>query len=137
MIFKFCITVYLPISLLQLKYALQTLHPYFVRLLHFYIIITFCHLLGIVSLYLLPIFTYSILLSKLGFDSWQGREIFLFPMASRLILGTIQPTIQWITGIPFMEVKWLYSPICLHGMDLINYAQGQLYPYPAPIFRNG
>jgi hypothetical protein len=42
-----------------------------------------------------------------GFESWQGLGIFLFTTVSRLALGTTQPSIQWVPGALFLEVKWL------------------------------
>jgi len=33
---------------------------------------------------------------KLGFDSWKGPKILLFAITSRLVLGPIQPAIQWV-----------------------------------------
>lgn len=44
---------------------------------YLHIVIPFCHLLGIVWLYLLPTFTYLVPLSQLGFDSWH-EQIFFF-----------------------------------------------------------
>jgi hypothetical protein len=76
----------------------------------------------------------------LGFNSWQGLEIFLFTTMSRMALGPTQSPIQWVLGALSMEVKWqvheadhsppssvdikecmelyLHSPIRLHGMVL-------------------
>jgi hypothetical protein len=105
--------------------AIKQFSSNFVSLLYgftsyFYIIMLFWHLLGIVWLYLLSTFTYLILLSQLEFDSWQGWDICLFPIASRLLLGAIQPPIQWVTGAPYMGVKQHHSLIHFHGMGLIN-----------------
>jgi hypothetical protein len=74
----------------------------------------------------------------LGFESWQGLEIFLFTTVSRIALGPIQPPIQWVPEALSLRVKqpgheadhsppsgakvkecmelYLHSPICLHGM---------------------
>jgi hypothetical protein len=76
-----------------------------------------------------------------GFESRQGLGIFLLATASRPALGSIQPTIQWVTGAISLGVKrpgreayhsppssaevkdaWSYTstpPIGLHGVVLI------------------
>jgi hypothetical protein len=41
----------------------------------------------------------------LGFDSWRRLGIFLFTTASRTALGPTQPPIQWVPGVPSLEVK--------------------------------
>jgi hypothetical protein len=33
--------------------------------------------------------------AQLGFDSWQGKEVFLFVIMSRLAVGPIQSLLQW------------------------------------------
>jgi len=45
----------------------------------------------------LPSFGYR--LDDLGFDSWQGQEIFLFSIMSRLAVGITQPAVQWVPRV--------------------------------------
>jgi hypothetical protein len=68
------------------------------------------------------------------FDSWQGQEIFPFTIASRPVMGPIQPPIQWTTGAISSGVKltihhrlvprsrmvelYLHSPIRIYGIVL-------------------
>ena len=66
------------------------------------------------------------------FDSWQGKESFLFMMI-RLALGPTEPSVQWVHQAIFMWVNWLRHeadhsssssaessicaiPVCLHSM---------------------
>jgi hypothetical protein len=42
----------------------------------------------------------------LGFDSWWVLGIFLFTTASRMVLGPIQPPIQWVPEALSLGVKW-------------------------------
>jgi len=42
----------------------------------------------------------------LGFDSQRGLGIFLFTTASRMVLETTQPPIQWLIGALTLGVKW-------------------------------
>jgi hypothetical protein len=44
-------------------------------------------------IFTIPAFTYSP-----GFDSRQGKDIFLFSITSRPALGLTQPPIQWVPG---------------------------------------
>jgi len=39
------------------------------------------------------------------FDSWQGQEIFLFKHI-KLVVGPMEPSIQWVQGGPFSGVEW-------------------------------
>jgi hypothetical protein len=75
-----------------------------------------------------------------GFVSWQGKEIFVFPVAFRPALRFIQPFIQWVPWVlspgvkpegheadrsPLSNAKvsmelYLHSPIWLLGIGL-NY----------------
>jgi hypothetical protein len=97
------------------------------------------------------------MIGVLGFDSWQGLGIFVFPTASRLALKPTQPTIQWVLGVLSLVVKLLeheadHSPpssaevkggveLCLqspsmpswHSAQLKKKAQGQLYLLPLPL----
>jgi hypothetical protein len=34
-----------------------------------------------------------------GLDFWHRQEIFLFSKMFRLVLGLVQPTIQWVLGL--------------------------------------
>jgi hypothetical protein len=43
---------------------------------------------------------------ELGFDSWQGQEIFLFFMVSSWALRPTQPLIQWLLGSFSLGLKW-------------------------------
>jgi hypothetical protein len=90
----------------------------------------------------------------LEFDSRRCLGIFLFTTASRMVLGPIQPPIQWVPGALSLgveqprreanhsppssaEVKewvalYFHSPIRLNGVALIlKKAQGQLYLHPS------
>jgi hypothetical protein len=43
----------------------------------------------------------------LGFDSRRGLGIFLFTTASRTVLGTTEPLIQWVPGALSPKIKLL------------------------------
>jgi hypothetical protein len=83
--------------------------------------------------------TWGSIPGKGRFDSWQGREIFLFSLTSRLALQPIQPPVKWVLVAVSPVVKqqgcemtthlhlvlrlrmvelYLHSPIHLHGMVL-------------------
>jgi hypothetical protein len=42
-----------------------------------------------------------------GFDSWQELGIFLITTMSRMVLGTTQPPVKWVTRALSLGVKWL------------------------------
>jgi hypothetical protein len=46
-------------------------------------------------------------LDNRGFESRQGLGIFLFTIASRLVLGPTRTPIQWVPGALSLGVKWL------------------------------
>jgi hypothetical protein len=63
-----------------------------------------------------------------GFDSRQGKEIFLSSTVSRLVLEAIQPSVQWVTGTFPMRVKepgreaYYSPPCCGKGKNVWKYA---------------
>jgi hypothetical protein len=46
-----------------------------------------------------------------GFDSSQGQEIFLFSKMSRPALWPNQPPVQWVLGVIFLRVEWLWHKL--------------------------
>jgi len=83
--------------------------------------------------------------------------MFVFTIASRLVLGPTQSSVQLVPEALYLRVKWLvlkvgdlhlvlrlrnYEPyvnpsILFHGvMMMINEEQGQLYPYLSPILHD-
>jgi hypothetical protein len=40
-------------------------------------------------------------------DSWQGQEIYLYSVLSRLALVPTQSSVQWISGALSPRLKWL------------------------------
>ena len=45
-----------------------------------------------------------------GFDSWQGKEVFLFSEMSRLVLWLTVPPVQWVPevlGLTMPPVQWV------------------------------
>jgi hypothetical protein len=46
------------------------------------------------------------MIGVLGFNSWQGLGIFLFPTAFRTALVITQPPTQWVLGAVSLQVKW-------------------------------
>jgi hypothetical protein len=47
---------------------------------------------------------------QLGFDSWQGQELFLYSTVSRLALGPILPPIQWVLAVTRLRHEAVHTP---------------------------
>jgi len=57
-------------------------------------------------------------LDDTGFDSWQGKEVFLFSEMSRLVLGLTVPPVQWVPevlGLTVFPVQWVPEVYFLWG----------------------
>jgi len=51
---------------------------------------------------------------QLWFNSWQGKEIFLFSKESILALAPIQPTAQWVQWATPPGIKQLGNATTIH-----------------------
>jgi hypothetical protein len=74
-------------------------------------------------------------ISRPGFNSWQGQEIFLFSTVSRPALGPTQPPIQWVTGALSPGVEWQGVKLITHLHLLPRSRMVELYflsPHTSP-----
>ena len=70
--------------------------------------------------------------NKLGFDSQYWQEIYLFSKASRLTVGLIQPHIQWVPAVLWLEVKQAMHEADLSRQSTVKFRSELKYTYTRP-----